>query len=648
MIISNISGFSSMSAVKAKVEIYDLDSSLVATCTCSDFLQNYQVSREPETDKFFGFGICQKLDLALIDLERRLTNLREGQTVEIYLGDGTTWDKPYPTFYIETLDLDEKNNTIKAICYDALYGANEIKVSDLNLTAPYTVGDVIYRISTRLGLDGVVYRNTSILPYNIKFPSGANFDAESEETGRAVLNSASELSYSIYFINYENKLVFKGITNFDTPDITITNNDYFELTTSTLKSLANIGSATELGENLSTESDFEGVTQYLRENPFLTATEILYQNEAIDTAGLLKVIADALGAEASATGYVDLTQFYCDWGGNYLLEPGDRLALTGNDGTNKYAILLNDSVTYDGTLSEITEWTFTDNKTETFSNPISIGEKINQTYAKVDKVNKRVDVVASDVTETKENVASLVLTTDAINLKVTEHEEKIEAFEELDAGQLIDRVAQIELDLDSIDLSVSNQTTKITTLETTTQNQGTAIEDLTADVEANTSDIDSLTATTETHTSQISTLQLNADSISASVQKIESTISDAHDAINDNLETLTKEVNLKVTEEDVNIAISTTLENGIDKVKTSTGFTFDDKGLTISRSDSEIDTTISEDGMTIKKGGNDVLVADNKGVKAEDLHATTYLIIGTNSRFENRGNDRTACFWIGG
>jgi hypothetical protein len=114
------------------------------------------------------------------------------------------------------------------------------------------------------------------------------------------------------------------------------------------------------------------------------------------------------------------------------------------------------------------------------------------------------------------------------------------------------------------------------------------------------------------------------------------------------VEKLAKEVNLKMSSEEVEIAISSSLENGIDKVTTSTGFTFDSKGLNISKSGSELVTLISEDGMTIEKSGSEVLVADNQGVRAEDLHATTYLIIGDNSRFENFGNSRTACFWIGG
>ncbi len=79
-----------------------------------------------------------------------------------------------------------------------------------------------------------------------------------------------------------------------------------------------------------------------------------------------------------------------------------------------------------------------------------------------------------------------------------------------------------------------------------------------------------------------------------------------------------------------------------------TAFEFDTEDLTIKKSGSEMETRISEDGMIVKKSGNDVLIANNKGVQAYDLHAKSYLIIGNNSRLEdyNEGR-RTACFWIG-
>ena len=110
---------------------------------------------------------------------------------------------------------------------------------------------------------------------------------------------------------------------------------------------------------------------------------------------------------------------------------------------------------------------------------------------------------------------------------------------------------------------------------------------------------------------------------------------------------LTKKVEATMTSDQIQLAISNELEKGTDKVTTSTGFTFNDKGLTISKSDNEMSTNIDEDGMSIFKGSEEVLTANNTGVDAQNLHATTYLIVGTNSRFEDYGSDRTGCFWIG-
>ena len=95
------------------------------------------------------------------------------------------------------------------------------------------------------------------------------------------------------------------------------------------------------------------------------------------------------------------------------------------------------------------------------------------------------------------------------------------------------------------------------------------------------------------------------------------------------------------------LQISTALQNGVECVETSTGFTFNESGLLIEKSNSEISTQITEDGMRVMRDGENVLIADNQGVQATNLHATTYLIIGTNSRFEDYDSNRTGCFWIG-
>jgi hypothetical protein len=59
-------------------------------------------------------------------------------------------------------------------------------------------------------------------------------------------------------------------------------------------------------------------------------------------------------------------------------------------------------------------------------------------------------------------------------------------------------------------------------------------------------------------------------------------------------------------------------------------------------------TTITEDGMVVYKENKPMLTANNTGVEAINLSASTFLIIGKNSRFEDYSTSRTGCFWVGG
>lgn len=157
---------------------------------------------------------------------------------------------------------------------------------------------------------------------------------------------------------------------------------------------------------------------------------------------------------------------------------------------------------------------------------------------------------------------------------------------------------------------------------------------------------------------RVGELEINSNSIAASVSSLETKVDNNKDNAEARISELERKAALSVTEDQVNIQISTQLQNGATKVETSTGFKFDEDGLNISSATSDTNTQIDENGMTVRQTASDdtqtvMLKADKDGVKAKDLHATTYLIIGTNSRFEDYSSDgttkdRTACFWIGG
>ena len=164
------------------------------------------------------------------------------------------------------------------------------------------------------------------------------------------------------------------------------------------------------------------------------------------------------------------------------------------------------------------------------------------------------------------------------------------------------------------------------------------------------SDITSIESETKSIKQTVSSLVLGTDSISASVKSLEETVTNTTNGLSSDISRIQEQVNLKMSTDDVKLEIQKEMSKGANKVSTSTGFTFDENGLNVNKSDSEMRTQITEDGMKIYKNSDVMLTANNQGVDAKNLHATTYLIIGNNSRMEDfteNGSKRTAVFWIG-
>jgi chromosome segregation ATPase len=105
---------------------------------------------------------------------------------------------------------------------------------------------------------------------------------------------------------------------------------------------------------------------------------------------------------------------------------------------------------------------------------------------------------------------------------------------------------------------------------------------------------------------------------------------------------------LQQTSKDIQISVQDIRQEGVSKVRTSTDYTFDDKGLKISRSGQQMENLLDNTGMYVRRGGEAILQANAEGVKAVDVKVNNYLIVGDNARFENYGIGRTACFYVGG
>lgn len=516
--------------IRGRVAFYKDATDTESFFTYEDALQSIEVSRAGEESKFFGFGICQKATIKLRDNERQI-NINKGDaflpSFGADIGTRVAYSaSAYARMYVDEVKRDENSNVITITVSDKLYtDAFKYTYNDLAMEVPYSIQDVAVACATKLGLGFIKDDTTATNAFSKVYNESANF--EGTETLRDVLNAIAEATQTIYYIRGTD-LHFKCLLQ-NSVDYTIDKAQYFTLTSESQYTLAAICSATELGDNVIATADFEGITQYVRDNPFWDTQED---------------IGDLVNNALATISGIQSHQFDCSWRGNFLLEVGDKVEFIAKDNSSIYGYFLNDTTKYDGGFKQTTNWSYESKEGETATNPASLGEALSQTFARVDKVNKQIDLVVSEVQNNNESIAQL---------------------------------------------------------------------------------------------------QLNTGEIKASVEATQEQVN----SLNGEIATLTNRVEMNATPEDVSIQIIEALANGVDKVETATGFRFDAEGLTISKSNNEITTTITEDGMKVYRNSEAVLVADNEGVKAEDLHATTYLIIGTNSRFEDYGSGRTGCFWIG-
>lgn len=524
--------------ITARAYVYE-GTSTKYTFKVSDNLQSFTVERIGQ-GKFFGYGICQKINMKVRDVNRQFSVTTANQINliwDVLVNGKNTSLFAYPRFKVSEVHRDENTNALSITAYDALYEATKHSVSELTLADSYTIKEFIASCAALLGLSGYSIRGVgeNETCFDTSYAAGANF--EGTETIREALDAVAEVTQTVYFITNERKICFRRLSSDGDANFTIDKEKYFTLSSKTNKRLGTIVSATELGDNLSVSTTESGSTQYIRNNPFWDLRE--------DRATLLD---NALAAVGGFT----LNQFECDWHGNYLLEIGDKIALVTKDNSQAISYVLDDTIEYNGGISEKTKWSYEDNENETDINsaPTNLGDAIRQTYAKVDKANKEIEIVASQAEENSNSIAAIKVNVNSINATVQQQQQNLDD----------------SIDSLNNDVAALNETVASARLE-----------------------------------SQQAILEFK--------QEIE--------------------------------------QDGIDKVTTSTGFTFNEEGMTVEKSGKEMKTTITEDGMTVYRSGEGVLQANNEGVKAKNLHANTYLIIGNNSRFEDYKYDRTGCFWIG-
>lgn len=240
-------------------------------------------------------------------------------------------------------------------------------------------------------------------------------------------------------------------------------------------------------------------------------------------------------------------------------EIGDRITVVDNDNTEYSCVIFNLSVTVAGSIRETLK-AKADTKTQTqYQYAISLERRLQNTEIVVDKQEGDIEIIT----------------------------EKMEGYDE--------NIAQINLDLSTIGLSVS-------------------------EVSEN-----------------LSSNYLTKDQVDSAIN-----------TNNENIELLKQAVEQKISATDLTIAVRREIDNGVSQIVTNTGYRFDDNGLNISKEGEEISNLLDNTGMFVKRNNDEILGADATGVRTENLRVRRYFEIGKNSRFEDYKEVRTGCFYTGG
>lgn len=314
--------------IRGRVELYN-GSTLIDIYKYTDNLKEFSIERVGNSDKFFGYGICQRLNTKLIDTNREI-NITTANTLEVSFGVGCDYMYAFPVFKVSEVHRDEDTNELSITAYDAIYKASSISIDSLGLPTEYTLDDLARSCARALNCPFRLV-NVSDGVFNTLYANNANFSGS--ETLREVLDYIAEVTQTIYFINNNWELCFKRLDIAGAPVFTIDKQRYFTLDSSTNRRLTKIVHATELGDNVGASLNESGTTQYIRNNPLW---------DLRDDIGTL--VENAL----AAIGGLTINQFTCEWRGNFLLEIGDKIELVTKDNNTVVSYVLDDVITYNG------------------------------------------------------------------------------------------------------------------------------------------------------------------------------------------------------------------------------------------------------------------------------------------------------------
>ena len=415
--------------IRTRVQRYSRSSSSTLHYQVA-YVNGWEIQRVAEDTKFFGQVVISRLNLKMRQDNISYPDYSTDDRFRIclYETDTTDYEDYFPYFYTTEVHTNENTNEKSITAYDRLYLLNDYTVADLNLIAPYTIQEFANAISHLAGFtSNCVFTNIESDLLSLSYSEGANL--EDTDTILDCLSWIAEVLGAICYVNNSNRIEFRRLDRDGEALYTISKDNYITLKAGESKRLGKIIYATELGDNLEAETVETGSAQAIRNNAFL--------DNRTDRAALIQQQISSLGGLTIGT-------FEMKWRGNPNYVLGDKIAIERKDGTYLTSFLLDEDIKFDGSLSSNLRYYWDqDKESDDNANPSTIGEAIYQTYAKVDKINKEITLIASDVETNTEHISGVTEDLEEIDSRVSTNESNISTLQ-LTTNGITGRVSSLE------------------------------------------------------------------------------------------------------------------------------------------------------------------------------------------------------------
>lgn len=478
--------------VKGKVEVYRA-STLLYTLMPNDYLKSIEIVSSP-VKAFFGYAMSQQTTITFIDKLAELAIL-EGDIVRPYIGiedNGTITYIQKPDFIVGKVDRKQNGMDLIVEGYDLIEKAKEYKPSSLAINLPCNLEQYFNAVCAVLGCQG----NYGGL-INFTITELPNYD--DNNTLRDILNDLAGACGCICYMS-GTVATMKPLTA-SNPH-TINKADYFSLTTGTPLTLTSVISSNPLGDNVESGS---GIPQILNDNGFLV--------NRTDKGTILDSLRNAVYG-------LTVVPYELEWRGNPNVELGDCIKLESKNGTIT-TFYLSESMSYSGGLKASSNFDFTE-RDALHTNSSTIGERLNETIAKVDKLNKTIELRVEEAVDNNATIAEL----------------------KLSVGQIQGTVADLEGDVIAQQTQIT-QTSNAITLEA--QARSDADSELSSRITQTANSISSEVSDRESADNELSSrITQTANNISSEISNRQSADNELRSLINQQADSITLQVTQNV------------------------------------------------------------------------------------------------------